>query len=305
MSVFFCNFATGKCSRSREGRILGLLEQALLGKEMVMKEPQRILFLSQEIYPYLEEQNELRMLNRQLPQSCQENGMETRTFMPKFGEINERRNQLHEVIRLSGLNIVINDADHPTLLKVASIQQARIQIYFIDNDEYFNRRKGVTDAAGKEYADNDERSVFYTRASLETVHKLRWSPNLIYCSGWMSAIAALYIKKAYADSPFFGGAKIVVALDDNRFKGSFPAKFARKALIRGLKTADVEDILDKPVTYNALMKLAINNADAVVINSADTSKTLIKYAKDAEKPILPYQSGNTNAYVEFFKEIMG
>ena len=144
-----------------------------------MKEPKRVLFISQEIYPYLDQKTPIRMMNRILPQACQEKGIETRTFMPKFGEINERRNQLHEVIRLSGNNIVINDTDHPVLLKVASIQSARIQIYFIDNDDYFHRRRGITDADGKEYDDNDERSIFFCRGSLDTVQKLRWTPNLV------------------------------------------------------------------------------------------------------------------------------
>ena len=148
-----------------------------------MKEPKRILFVTQEIYPYLDIETPIRLRNRQLPEFFQSQGFETRTFMPKFGEINERRNQLHEVIRLSGINLIISDADHPLLIKVASIQSARIQIYFIDNDVYFHRRKGVVDANGKEYKDNDERCIFFARGTLETMKKLRWTPDVIYCSG--------------------------------------------------------------------------------------------------------------------------
>ena len=183
-----------------------------------MKEPKRILFISQEINPYLAEETPIRQLNRQLPEYFQGHGYETRTFMPKFGDINERRNQLHEVIRLSGMNLIIEDSDHPLLIKVASIQTARIQIYFIDNDDLFHRRKGVTDENGEEYADNDDRVIFYARGVIETVKKLRWTPDIILCSGWMSALAPLYLKKAFNDEPFFAKSKIVLMLDDNEYK---------------------------------------------------------------------------------------
>ncbi len=184
---------------------------ALRKKCMPMKEPNRILFISQEIYPYLAEETPIRVLNRRMPEYFQSHGYETRTFMPKFGEINERRNQLHEVIRLSGMNLIIEDTDHPLLIKVASIQQARIQIYFIDNDDLFHRRKGVVDENGEEYADNDHRVIFYARGVIETIRKQRWTPNIIVCSGWMSALAPLYLKKAFNDEPFFAKSKIVLA----------------------------------------------------------------------------------------------
>lgn len=269
-----------------------------------MKEPKRVLFLSQEIYPYLDEETDLRMLNRKLPQVCQERGIETRTFMPKLGEINERRNQLHEVIRLSGMNIVINETDHPLLLKVASIQQARIQIYFIDNDDYFHRRKGFTDSNGKEYHDNDERSIFFVRGSLETVQRLRWAPDVIQCSGWMSALAALYLKSAFGDSPFFSNTKVVVALDNCAFKTAFPASFARKAIIRGVKQNHVQDLLDKKVSYYKLMKMAIDNADAVTIQSPKVNKKLLDYALQKGIPCLPYTDGTPQSYVDFYQSLM-
>ena len=167
-----------------------------------MKEPNRILFVSQQIFPYLDEETPIRSLNRKLPEWFQSARFETRTFMPKFGDINERRNQLHEVIRLSGINIIIAETDHPLLIKVASIQSARIQIYFIDNDDFFNRRKGIVDANGVEYKDNDERCIFFARGVLETVKKLRWTPNIVHCSGWMSALTPLFIKKLYRNILF-------------------------------------------------------------------------------------------------------
>ena len=153
----------------------------------------KILFIAQEITPYLPE-SEIATICRNLPQGIQERGREIRTFMPKFGSINERRNQLHEVIRLSGMNLIIDDTDHPLIIKVASIQAARMQVYFIDNEDFFQRKHTISDDDGNEYEDNDDRSIFYVRGVLETVKKLRWCPDVIHCHGWMTALAPLYIK---------------------------------------------------------------------------------------------------------------
>jgi len=255
-----------------------------------MKEPNRILFISQEIYPYLAEETPIRMLNRQLPEYFQAHGYETRTFMPKFGEINERRNQLHEVIRLSGMNLIIEDSDHPLLIKVASIQQARIQIYFIDNDDFFHRRKGVMDEGGVEYEDNDERVIFYARGAIETVKKLRWTPNVIVCSGWMSALAPLYLKRAYANEPFFANAKIVLALDDQEYAKAFSTQFVEKLRIEGINNTDVRSIAGFPVGYEELMRLAIDYSDAIVYNTPKVNQRLVNYAETKGKPILSYEA---------------
>ena len=239
-----------------------------------MAEPLRALFISQEIYPFLSEENPIRVINRKLPEVCQASGMETRTFMPKFGEINERRNQLHEVIRLSGMNIIIDDTDHPLLLKVASIQSARIQIYFIDNDDFFSKRKGLLDSHGNEYTDNDERSIFYVRGTLETVKKL------------------------------FSDAKIVVSLDAQSFKTPFGTRFAEKLKIEGIEDGDLTEILNKQVTYTDLMKLAIHYADAVTIADPATDATLLDYANQSGKPVLPYEGNNPESYLNFFKGLL-
>ena len=254
-----------------------------------MKEPNRILFISQEIYPYLAEETPIRVLNRRLPEYFQSHGYETRTFMPKFGEINERRNQLHEVIRLSGMNLIIDDTDHPLLIKVASIQQARIQIYFIDNDDLFHRRKGVADENGDEYADNDHRVIFYARGVLETIRKQRWTPNVIVCSGWMSALAPLYLKKAYCDEPFFANSKVVLSLDDQEYKNPFATKFADKLRIEGINNTDVRSIAGFPVGYEELMRLAIDYSDAIVYASPNVNQRLVNYAETKGKPILSYE----------------
>lgn len=269
-----------------------------------MKEPKRVLFISQEIFPYLAEETPLRKLNRMLPQVCQENGIETRTFMPKFGEINERKCQLHEVIRLSGINIIISDQDHPLLLKVASIQSARIQIYFIDNDDYFRRREGLLDSKGKEYEDNDERAIFFSRGTLETVQKLRWMPDVVQCSGWMSALAALYIRTAYKDIPFFSKTKIVVALADDPYQEPFAGDFAEKIRFGGIAREDVKPLLDTPCDYRTLMRLAIDYADAVVVQSANADPELVAYAKSKEIPFLDYQNEEPQPYVAFYDQLM-
>ena len=171
----------------------------------------KILFINQEISPYVPE-SELSIIGRNLPQMMQEKGHEIRTFMPKWGNINERRGQLHEVIRLSGMNLIIDDTDHPLIIKVASIQATRIQVYFIDNDDYFTKRQMAVDEQGEEYPDNGERAIFFARGVLETVKKLRWSPDIIHCQGWMGAIVPLYIKKAYCSEPAFANAKVVTSL---------------------------------------------------------------------------------------------
>ena len=187
----------------------------------------KVLFITQEITPYLPE-SEISTICRNLPQGIQERGREIRTFMPKFGLINERRNQLHEVIRLSGMNLIIDDTDHPLIIKVASIQSARMQVYFIDNDDYFQRKNIVGDDDGTEYPDNDERSIFYVRGVLETVRKLRWIPDVIHCHGWMSALTGLYIKRMYADDPCLRHAKVIYSLYNDGFKQPFPADFYKK-----------------------------------------------------------------------------
>ena len=167
-----------------------------------MTKANKVLFITQEITPYVPE-SEMSLVGRNLPQAIQEKGREIRTFMPKWGNINERRNQLHEVIRLSGMNLIIDDTDHPLIIKVASIQSARMQVYFIDNEDYFQRKHTISDEEGNFFPDNDERSIFFARGVFETVRKLRWAPDLIYCQGWFTALVPLYLKKEYHDDPVF------------------------------------------------------------------------------------------------------
>jgi len=269
-----------------------------------MKEPNRILFISQEIFPYLAEETPIRLLNRQMPELFQSKGFETRTFMPKFGEINERRNQLHEVIRLSGMNLIIEDADHPLLIKVASIPSARIQVYFIDNDDFFMHRKGVVDENGIEYKDNDERCIFFARGVIETVKKLRWTPDVIHCSGWMTALIPLYLKKAYSDTPFFEHSKVVLVLDDQEYTTAFGTKFAEKIHVEGMTSSDVRSIEGFPIGYEELMRLAIDNSDAVVLATPNVNARLQNYAETSGKLILPFEENNADGYIDFYSKLI-
>ena len=274
-----------------------------------MKEPKRILFISQEIFPFLPDESPIRLFNRQLPEYFQSHGFETRTFMPKFGEINERRNQLHEVIRLSGMNLIIDDSDHPLLIKVASIQSARIQISFIDNDDLFHRRKGVCDEKGNEYADNDDRVIFYARGVIETVKKLRWTPDIIVCSGWMSALAPLYLKTAYSDEPFFAHTKIVLQLDNEEYKKAFSTKFSDKLRIEGINNTDVRSIAGFPVGYEELMRLAVDFSDAIVYAMPNVNQRVLNYAETKGKPILPYEetedlSSAAKRHFDFYQTLL-
>ena len=272
---------------------------------VIMTKANKVLFITQEITPYVSE-SEMSLDGRTLPQAIQEKGREIRTFMPKWGNINERRNQLHEVIRLSGMNLIIDDTDHPLIIKVASIQSARMQVYFIDNDDYFQNRLQVVDENGVEYEDNDARAIFYARGVLETVKKLRWCPDVIHCHGWMTALAPLYIKKAYKDEPSFRDAKVVFSLYDNDFKEPFHPDFASKLLLKGISKKDVAD-LKEPVDYTALCKLAVDYSDGVIQQSEHVNEEVIAYARQIGKPVLGYQSPEifADACNDFYDQVWG
>ncbi len=266
-------------------------------------ENSKILYISQEIKPYLPD-SPIAVLSRDLSQGIMEGGKEIRTFMPRFGSVNERRNQLHEVIRLSGLNIVIDDTDHPLLIKVASIQAARMQIYFIDNDDFFSR-KGVTadPATGEQFEDNDERSIFFARGTLETTKKLRWVPNLIHLHGWFTMMVPIYIRLMAKVDPYYAKSKIVVSLYDEAWEGQWQ-DVNKKLWMEGidekaLKKIDISD-------YKSLMKTAIDLSDGVTVCSATASQELIDYAKQAGKPVLdfPGETDYVAAYDAFYDKVI-
>lgn len=256
----------------------------------------KVLFITQEITPYVQE-SEMSTVGRYLPQAIQEKGREIRTFMPKWGNINERRNQLHEVIRLSGMNLIIDDTDHPLIIKVASIQSARMQVYFIDNDDYFQHRLQAADENGVEYEDNDSRAIFYARGVLETVKKLRWCPDIIHCHGWMTALAPLYIKTAYKEEPSFKNSKVVFSVYEDDFKSKFNGDFSSRFMLKGINPKEIESVID-PIDYTGLLKLAIDYSDGVIQNSPVVNEDVMKYARETNIPILDYQSPDN--YIESF-----
>lgn len=263
----------------------------------------KVLYISQEIAPYLSD-SPLSIFGRDLPQGIQEKGVEVRTFMPRYGIINERRNQLHEVIRLSGMNIAIDDADHPLIIKVATLQPSRMQVYFIDNDDYFLRHTSEGLETNLMAADNDERSIFFVRGVVETVKKLRWEPSVIHCTGWITALTPLFLKRVYADDPSFANTRIVYSLFDNNFEGHLDTRMVEKLRMDGFSDNDLTALIGGDVDYKRLNKLAIDYADAVIQSSENIDPELIEYAKASGKPFLPFPGDeNVQAYADFYTSL--
>jgi len=266
-------------------------------------EKQKILFVSQEITPYLPE-TEMSIIGRYLPQGIQERGREIRSFMPRYGIINERRNQLHEVIRLSGMNLIIDDTDHSLIIKVASIQSARMQVYFIDNEDYFHRKNMLSDTNGKYFADNDERAIFFARGVLETVKKLRWSPDIVHCHGWITSLVPLYLKKAFREDPLFHNSLVVYSVYDDGFDTIFPASFKEKIKIDGVIDKDLAVV--EQANFVNLSKLAINMADGVIQGHKTVNEEVMQYAIDSGKKTLPYQplDNYMDAFSAFYDTVL-
>ncbi len=268
-------------------------------------EKKRILFVSQEIYPFLAK-TEISHNARKLPQGTQENGKEIRVFTPRFGTINERRHQLHEVIRLSGMNIIIDDNDHPLIIKVASIPAARLQVYFIDNDEFFKRKTNVTDDKGADFTDNDERSMFFCRGVLETVKKLGWKPDVIHCHGWMTSLMPLYIKKIYNKDPHFADTKVVYSIYDHKegFESSWDERFHEKLKFDGFDE-EVTNLVKSP-SLDAITKAAVTFSDGVVQSSEVIPGDLQKVFDDATCLKLNYlpEEHLTKGLSEFFDKVI-
>jgi starch synthase len=264
----------------------------------------RVLIISQEITPYTTE-NEISNISRYLPQGIQEKGKEIRMFMPRYGVVNERRHQLHEVIRLSGMNLIINDEDHPLIIKVASIPQARMQVYFIDNEDYFKRKALYHDKeSGEFFKDNDERAIFFGKGVIETVKKLGWAPDIIHCHGWMTSMVPMFIRTAYKNEPIFANSKIVFSLYNNPFKGTLNDDMAKKALMDGVSENDVKDF--KKPTFENINIAAMKWSDAVVKASEKLPKELEKAFNDYNKLKLEHQPADTyvDAYDEFYNEVL-
>ena len=264
----------------------------------------KVLFITGEMVPFVPE-NSKSLMGRYMPQAIQELGHEIRTFTPKWGVINERRNQLHEVIRLSGMNLIIDDTDHPLIIKVSSIQAARMQIYFIDNDDYFMKRTMAIDPNGEEYKDNGERAIFYARGVLETVKKLGWTPDVIHCHGWIASLAPLYIKTAYKDEPSFHDAKVVVSASAPELKDDLGQHFAQCIPFKDAKMEDFQELCGERLGHTELSKIAVKFSDGVILDDKDVNSEITDYAKSLNIPLLDYQGEDyKEAYSKFYDSLM-
>jgi starch synthase len=263
-------------------------------------EDKRILYVSSEVVPYLAE-NEVSSMSYDVPKMINDQGGQIRIFMPRYGNINERRHQLHEVIRLSGMNLVVNDLDMPLIIKVASIPKERIQVYFIDNDEYFKRKATFTDEEGVMYADNDERAIFFAKGVVETVKKLNWVPDIIHVHGWMAGMLPIYMKHYYKDEALFENTKIVTSVYASSFEGQLNPEMINKVKFDGIPHEAIADLEDP--TYENLLKSSIMHSDALIIGSQSISPNLTKFIESSGKPFLPFVAKDKFAevYTDFYK----
>lgn len=261
----------------------------------------KLLFITHEMSPFLE-LTKISEITRQLPQAMQDKGLEIRILMPRFGNINERRNRLHEVIRLSGMNIIIDENDNPLIIKVASIPSARMQVYFLDNEEYFQRKQVFRDNSNKFYGDNDERAIFFCKGALETVKKLGWSPDVVHCHGWMSSLVPVYLKTTYKDDPTFKNSKVIYSAYTNCFTEKLDSNFPKKAIMNGM-TAEHTEVF-KACDNDALHIGAISYSDAVVFGDAEVSEEVLKFVKSTQKVTLSYDStSDYENYYNLYEEI--
>ncbi|MBO3097008.1 glycogen/starch synthase [Gelidibacter pelagius] len=259
----------------------------------------RILYVSSEVVPYLPE-TEISSMSFEAPRMVNKQGGQIRIFMPRYGNINERRHQLHEVIRLSGINLVINDLDMPLIIKVASIPKERIQVYFIDNEEYFKRKATLTDEDGSLYPDNDERAIFFAKGVIETVKKLNWAPDIIHVNGWLASLLPVYLKEYYKNEPLFTDSKIVTSIYNQSFEGTLNTDMIKKVKFDNIDESAIK-ILEKPSFIN-MMKIAIDYSDALIKGSYELDPELEDYLKASEKPVLDYfsQEDFAEPYAEFY-----
>ena len=263
----------------------------------------RVLFISSEVMPYLPE-TEISSNSFQAAKMVNSVGGQTRIFMPRFGNINERRHQLHEVIRLSGMNLVINDMDMPLIIKVASIPRERMQVYFIDNEEYFKRKATFTDEDGALFSDNDERAIFFAKGVIETVKKLNWAPDIIHVHGWMASLLPLYLKQYFKDEPLFTESKVVTSVYADGFEGTLSSELVSK--IKFDKVDEKALKIIKEPTYLNVMKLASENSDGIILASENVNSELIAYAKECKTPTLDYKSPDEfeSAYTAFYESLL-
>ena len=304
---YLCNVLSAYCNGGvRRDADLGGFGPRSRTKNLTKLAGAKILNVCQEIYPYLPE-SPISTTCRTLVQAMQERGFEIRTFMPRYGVINERRNQLHEVIRLSGMNLIINDDDHQLIIKVASIPAARVQIYFIDNEDYFSRKATVRNAEGVAFEDNGQRAVFFARGVLETVGKLRWQPDVVHCHSWFTAAVPLYLRASFAEDPLFAGSKIVFSIYDDSFEGEWSEAFVETMKGEGVPAEILDEI--KSLSYESIVKLVIDNADGIVVEAEELPSAIEEYIAASGKKVLRGRADKSgdewlNDYKEFYDSIL-
>jgi len=260
----------------------------------------RVLYVSSEVIPYLPE-TEISSMSFEAPKMVNNNGGQIRIFMPRYGNINERRHQLPEVIRLSGMNLVINDLDMPLIIKVASIPKERMQVYFIDNEDYFKRKATFADEEGNFFNDNDERAIFFAKGVIETVKKLNWSPDIIHVHGWLASFLPLYLRNYYGNEPLFENSKIVTSVYNQGFNGTLNSEVSNKIKFDAIDDEALTPLQDP--TFENVMKIAINNSDAVIVGSEDISEELQTYITALDKPVLAFQQKEDmeREYLDFYQ----
>lgn len=264
------------------------------------QEKKRVLFVSSEMSPFLET-SPAATIARMLPQALQEQDNEIRILVPRFGVINERRNKLHEVVRLSGINISIDDNDNPLIIKVASVPNTKMQVYFLDNEDFFHRKAVFTDENGKFFADNDERTIFFCKGVLETVKKLGWSPDIIHCQGWMTSLIPLYLKTLYKDEPVFRETKVIYSVYHENCKDNLGSDFARKASLNSLDENSLENFSNSDL--NEIQKGAVQHADGIVTGCEEAHRSVEDFLHG--KLVMRHSEDNTQEnYVTFYQQLM-
>ena len=293
-SVFFCKFATSKGEnpfyKFRRYRV----------KYMSKK---KVLIVTQEMHPYTE-LTEIAEIARKLPQYAQDSGLEVRVLMPRFGTINERRHRLHEVVRLSGMNIIVDDDDYPLIIKVASLPGARMQVYFLDNEDFFKRKAIFEDDQGEVFDDNADRMVFFCKGVLETVKKFGWPPDIVHCHGWMTSLIPLYLKTAYKNEPLFRNSKVIYSIYSSSLGHTFSSEFLSKASINNLDEGHLRPYqVDDKISLHAG---AVALADALVKGSDSLPVSVSQELAQTEKPVLEYQEGEEyiHSILEFYQALL-
>jgi starch synthase len=268
-----------------------------------MSTKKRILFIANEMSPYLEMTEFAEIVNR-LAVKSNESGMEVRCIMPRFGVINERRHRLHEVVRLSGINVSIDGDDYPLVIKVASLPNARLQIYFLDNEDLFKRKTLFHDENENWFSDNILRTVLFCKGALETVKKFGWPPDIIHCSGWMTGLIPMYIKTAYKKEPVFSNCKIVYTIGQNTFKEKLGADFIKLATINAnIKDKDLEPF--KEGNNVSMFRGGATYADAITFGAEKVDKKLVdEFSKVKGKKVLKYNAeSDLTDYLELYAEL--